>query len=497
MGYLSMKKAAIDPSLYPALFELKQASAYWKYYSLADLAHVQLLKKSRLISAPIATKLKAALLKLHAQPTTPADLRPEIGDLYKNREDLLKKEIPEDYGWISTSRSRREVNTIAYHLLMRDQLTEVMQDLRKLILCLAKVSQQHSKTYLSDYTYLQKAQPTSFGHYLLGFAYPLGRDLERLGRSFRNFNSCPGAIGSTNGSTFPLDRNYLSKLLGFQEPMEHTRDSMWPYDLSLECMSTFVSISVTISRLCSDFHVWCSEEFSYISLGEKYSRKSVIMPQKNNPYAISYLRGISAKMIGQFQSVVVAQLTPTAQIDNRLLAYDHLPEVATEISKNLKLLTDVVKTMKIHKESMLLNLNSSQAWATDLVDALMQSEGINHQTAYHWVQKAMEAKNSGPSPKMNFSAFYKQIQKISQAHAHRALRLGLSEIKNLMDPKKSVQARNSLGGANPESVRKMSQKFILEIQKNEKIFQSSEVRIQRQLATLLPRLAKFKRETPK
>ncbi len=183
--------------------------------SLADLAHAVMLVEIGLIPPEIGAKLLAVLLELHAIPAAEFPFDPARGDAYNNREYVLRQQAPEVAGWLQVGRPRREVTTIAYLLVLRERLLALTAALLDLMTALLNLAEAHLHTLMPDYTYLQTAHPTTLAHYLLTFAQPMTRDLDRLHDVFERTNLSPAGSGSTNGSRLPLDRARLAEALGF------------------------------------------------------------------------------------------------------------------------------------------------------------------------------------------------------------------------------------------------------------------------------------------
>src|SRR5262249_33226 len=157
--------------------------------------------------------LLSALLALH---TSPPDFTPipELGDLYTNREAWLAAHTPASC-WLGAGRARRESTTTGYRIAVRSRLLAFAHPLIQVGTALIERADEYQAALMADYTYLQPAQPTTFGHYLLGFAYPLLRDLDRLQALYARTNLSPAGCGSVNGSRIPQDRRRLAELLGF------------------------------------------------------------------------------------------------------------------------------------------------------------------------------------------------------------------------------------------------------------------------------------------
>ena len=195
--------------------ELADQLALFKGMSLADIAHTVMLIETGVIPPAEGAPLLSALLALDEYPTDFIPI-PESGDLYTNREAWLATRTP-TVGWLGAGRARRESTTTGYRITVRSYLLAFVDALINAGTALLERADEYRSTLMADYTYLQPAQPTTFGHYLLGFAYPLLRDLERLQALYTRTNQSPAGCGSVNGSRLPQDRSRLAELLGFDD----------------------------------------------------------------------------------------------------------------------------------------------------------------------------------------------------------------------------------------------------------------------------------------
>src|SRR5436190_21340356 len=238
---------------------------------------------------------------------------------------------------------------------------------------------------MADYTYLQPAQSTTFGHYLLGFAYPLLRDLERLQALFNRTNQSPAGCGSVNGSRLPQNRNRLAELLGFDGLAQHARDAMWQPDSPIETLSVVVSALVNLDRLAEDLQIFATTEFDLIELSEGHARASVIMPQKKNPYALAYVRGATNELIGMQTSVAALGRTPSGQVDNRIFMYGDVPRALEMATGVATLMGGVLNGMSFHSSVATERLANGFTTATDLAEMITLETGLDFRTAHRIV----------------------------------------------------------------------------------------------------------------
>jgi argininosuccinate lyase len=360
--------------------EVANAPALYEGLSLADMAHVIMLMETGIAPWASGQELLAALLEAHATPIDDLALDPAWGDVYKNRERAISQRVPDVGGWLRTGRARREATNIAYRIAVRRRLLGLLAALVTLAETLVARAEEHVDTLMPDYTYLQQAQPTTLGHYLLGFAYPMLRDSERLRACFKRINLSPGGIGSVNGSRLPLDRRRLAELLGFDEIVHHARDAMWQADTPIEITSGAVTLLINLDRLAEDLQVWVTQEFNLVELADSYTRTSVIMPQKKNPYSLAYVRGLTNVTI-----MANVGRTPSGQPDNRIFAYGDVPRVLDQTTEAVQLMAGVTGTMQVNVALMAERLGLGYSQATDLADVIMLTADLPYQSAHRVV----------------------------------------------------------------------------------------------------------------
>jgi argininosuccinate lyase len=444
------------PELIHAAFALEIAYGPLLYrgMSLADLAHTVMLIEAEVVPAKVGAQLLKALLELHAIPAAEFPFDPAQGDAYTNREHMLRQRAPDAAGWLQAGRARREASTVGYALVVRAGLLDVATGLLALMRALLDRAADNLHTLMPDYTYLQVAQPTTLAHYLLTFVQPMTRDLTRLQTAFDHADRSPAGIGSTNGSCLPINRERLAELLGFQGLVVHTRDAMWQPDGPVEIMAALTAVLVNVDRLAEDLQIWSTAEFNYVELADRHSRISVIMPQKKNPYSLSYVRGVARDTIGKLVSAAALQATPSGQIDNRIFAYGGTPQALGQAERALLLMAGVIDGMTINLETMRKRADQDHIGATDLADAIMTSCGQSARTAHRIVGRAVRlaVQRGGP-----ISAAL--LDEAAHGLIDHPLDLSDSFIADSIDPQRIVGSRTTTGGAAAPAVQAMIEQF--------------------------------------
>jgi argininosuccinate lyase len=431
--------------------EMAYAPYLYEGLSWADLAHVTMLLETGIAPAEPAKRLLEALVALHDGGLASLRLEARWGDLYNNRDAELGRRLGADAGWLHAGRARREALTIGWLLHLRRAGAELLERTAAVLDSWAAVAERHAETLMPDFTYLQHAHPTTLGHYLLGFAYPVARDAERLDAALRQADASPAGSASTNGSRLPLDRERMRELLGFGGIAVHDRDAMWQSDVPISLMAVLVSLATTASRLAEELQIWATAEFGFVELADRHCRTSVIMPQKKNPYALTFIRGRAREMDGHLVSVVTTNQTPSGQIDNRNTAYELVPRALRDVNAVLTLLGEILETARFDPERLRRQALEGFTGATELTDLLLQREGVDSRRA-HEIVGAVAAKV--PSQR-DEAALAEALAGEFQAAVGRSLKTAAADLVAEIRADRIVAGRAGLGSCAPESVRRM------------------------------------------
>lgn len=431
--------------------ELADQLALFRGMSLADMAYTVMLIEAGVIPPAAGSSLLNALLALH---TYPSDFNPtpELGDLYTNREAWLALRTTA-VGWLGAGRARRESTTTGYRITVRTSILAFASALMKVGVTLVERASEYRSALMADYTYLQPAQPTTFGHYLLGFSYPLLRDLERLRALFNRTNQSPAGCGSVNGSRIPQNRERLASLLGFDGIAQHARDAMWQPDGPIETLSAIVSALVNLDRLAEDLQIFATAEFDLLELSDGHARASVIMPQKKNPYSLAYVRGATNELIGMQTGASTLGRTPSGQVDNRIFLYGDVPralEIATGVAT---LMSGVLAGMSFHSSIAAARLSHGFTTATDLAEAITLETGLDFRAAHRIVGRLV--RNASQTNRTMSELTNEDLDAAAQAILERPLHLSDTAFAHATDPATAIAARRGIGGAAPEPLSHM------------------------------------------
>lgn len=372
-------------------WELADAEILHDGLDLADMAHVLELLETDVMPRAAAEALLAVLVDVHDRGPEAVDYDPVLGDAYNSRERFLEQALGATAGWLPTGRTRREAGRIAFRLRMMDELCGAIRAASAFGQALTCLAEEHAATTFNDTTYLQPAQPSSVGHFLLAHAASAVRDAERFTSALAWFDRSPAGVGGVAGTRIPLDRQRLAARLGFSRVGVHTRDVMWSVDGCTDAVVAASQAATTASRLAEDLEIWSSPQFGLVDLDPSLCRASVLLPQKKNPYALAVLRAAASRLVGRATGLLTTQRTPSARTDNWLLTYGETFQAVSDARAALELAAKVVSTMTIDVDRAGADVGLHHTMATDLTEALVLVAGVDYRSAYRLVAAAAAA----------------------------------------------------------------------------------------------------------
>jgi argininosuccinate lyase len=428
--------------------ELADAPILHRGLSLADLAHLVALAEAGVIPPTEAAALLRAVLDLLDVPAEEFPYDARYGDAYNSRERDLERRLGPTAGWLHTGRTRREAGRVAFRLAVRSRLLDLHDAVIGFAAALAERAEEHADAIWADTTYLQPAQPSTFGHYLGAFGEEALRHLERVEAAYRWADRSPAGVGGVGGTRVPLDRVGLTTMLGFSETGCHTRDAMWAVDGLADAVVAAAQAATTVDRLAEDLEIFASPGFGYVTLDASLCRASVLMPQKRNPYALAVIRGGAGTLVGRAAGLLATQRTPSARTDNWLYAYGEVAGSLELAQRLVALGAEVVRTVAIDREVLAEAAGASFTGAADLAEELVLSCGLDYRSAYRVVGRAVaEALESDRASLTPFD-----LARVSRDLLGRAVAVEESTVTGALDPAVVVATRTALGGSAPVRV---------------------------------------------
>ena len=415
-----------------------------KFDLMGSLAHVQMLGQTGILSLEevdqIQDGLKALLRDLES-----GELHFDIAneDIHMNMEVLLTEKIGPLAGKLHTARSRNDQVATDMHLYLKEQLGHVLDKLANLNSVLLDLAEKHVETIMPGYTHLQHAQPISFAHHLMAYYNMFQRDSERFAFNLKHTDLSPLGAAALAGTTFPINRQLSSDLLGFQQPYTNSLDAVSDRDFILEFLSNASMLMMHMSRFCEEIINWCSFEYQYISLSDSFSTGSSIMPQKKNPDMAELIRGKSGRVYGNLLGLLtVMKSLPLAYNKDLQEDKEGMFDTVETILNSLDVLAGMLSSMQVNKAKMQQSTENDFSNATELADYLAE-KGLPFREAHEIVGKLVldsikHGKNIQDWDLEELQAYHPLIEE---------------DIYIYLRPETAVQRRNSLGGTGFEQVK--------------------------------------------
>lgn len=348
-----------------------------------SIAHAAMLKKQGIIPSEAADHIMEALEQIMTD-IDHGDLQIDMDseDIHMFVEQVLTERIGEEGKMLHTARSRNDQVALDMRMHMRTQVKEIQALTVNLIEELCEQAKKYRETIMPGYTHMQRAQPVVFGHHLLAYAMMLLRDRERLQDAAKRMNYSPIGACALAGTTYPTDRSYEAKLLGFDDITYNSMDSVSDRDFCLEILGALSIEMMHLSRFCEELILWSSWEFRFIELDDAYTTGSSIMPQKKNPDMAELVRGKTGRVYGDLMSLLTTMKgIPLAY--NKDMQEDKEPvfDAVDTVKMCLKIMTPMIAGMKVKEENMRSAAGRGFINATDLADYLTD-KGMAFRDAY-------------------------------------------------------------------------------------------------------------------
>lgn len=415
-----------------------------KYDIQGSLAHVQMLGATGVISLEEAQSIQDGLEELlndYEAGKLVFDIQNE--DIHMNIESLLTEKIGSVAGKLHTARSRNDQVATDMHLYLKDTLFQVVDKLTNLRQTLVNLAQEHIETVMPGYTHLQHAQPISFAQHMLAYYNMFSRDSERFAFNIQHTDISPLGAAALAGTTFPIDRQLTSDLMGFSHPYTNSLDAVSDRDFILEFLSNASILMMHMSRLCEEIINWCSHEYQFVTLSDTFSTGSSIMPQKKNPDMAELIRGKTGRVYGNLVGLLtVMKSLPLTYNKDLQEDKEGMFDSAETILVSIDILAGMLQSMTVHKERMAQSTEKDFSNATELADYLA-SKGLPFRQAHEIVGKlVLECSKAGYYLQDVPLERYQEISSIIGPDIYTAL-----------ESQTAVSRRNSLGGTGFESIR--------------------------------------------
>jgi argininosuccinate lyase len=409
-----------------------------------SLAHARMLQHVGVLSAAECEAIVKGLQDIQAEIER-GDFAWSLSleDVHMNIEARLTERIGIAGKKLHTGRSRNDQVATDIRLYLRDEIDALDQELRRLQVAVLEVAEREADTILPGFTHLQVAQPVTFGHHLLAWFEMLVRDRERLRDCRRRVNVMPLGAAALAGTSYPIDRAYTAKLLGFDSVAENSLDAVSDRDFAIEFTSTAALVMTHLSRFSEELILWASAQFDFVNLPDRFCTGSSIMPQKKNPDVPELVRGKSGRVNGD----LVALLTlmkgqPLAYNKDNQEDKEPLFDSIDTVKACVRAYADMVPAIETKRDNMYHAALRGYATATDLADYLVR-KGVPFRDAHEVVGKAVRY---GIERNQDLAAMeLAELQQFSSVIGE--------DVFQILSLEGSVALRDHLGGTAPRQVR--------------------------------------------
>lgn len=408
------------------------------------------LAEAGVLAPEVARRIAAGILALIEEDRGGA---PRWSADYLDYEPRLVAVVGADASRLHCGRSRQDISATIARMNLRAGLLDACDALAQARIALLALARQHGATIVPAYTHGVQAQPTTLGHYLLALDAALARSGARLGAAYAHVNQGPLGAAALTTSSFPLDRQRLAGLLGFDGVVQNAYDAnhLAPVDTALEVAAALGIAAVQVGMFAQDLHAQYAEPQPWITLqrGELVGISS-IMPQKRNPAALEQLRVQSSLLLGEMQGVaLLAHNVRTGMFDYR--AYDPVP--VGRALQLFALLRKVVQALDVDKERALAQVHADYSTATELADALLQRAGVPFRSGHHF---ASALTDFGRRQRLALREIpYREAARIYREMTAQPLPLDAQQFAQVLSPESMVAGRKGLGGPQPAEIDRM------------------------------------------
>ncbi len=414
-------------------------------------AHAAMLGRQGIIPQGDVEKILAGLAQIRKEiEAGEIHFSPELyEDIHMANEQLLTERIGDAGKRLHTARSRNDQVALDMRLYVRKEIGEIKSLVLQFMKTLCKKASDNLETVMPGYTHLQRAQPITFAHHLMAYANMLKRDVRRLDNCREGLDECPLGCGALAGTTYPIDRAYTAKELGFSGPNDNSLDGVSDRDYCIELCAALSILMMHLSRLSEEVIAWCSWEFKFIELDDAYSTGSSIMPQKKNPDVCELVRGKTGRVYGTLMTLLTFMKgIPLAYNKDMQEDKEATFEAIDTAKACLKVIDPMFDTLTVLTENMKNAAKRGFINATDCADYLTK-KGVPFRDAYKMtgmlVHTCIETGNTLDTLPLE------EYQKVSPVFG--------KDIYQAIDLITCVKERRSVGGPAPEEVARQIQKI--------------------------------------
>ncbi|MEE4355235.1 MAG: argininosuccinate lyase [Desulfococcaceae bacterium] len=356
-----------------------------------SIAHCTMLAKAGVIAEEERDALIKGLEQIREEIETGNFVYDDsLEDIHMHIEARLSEVIGKTARKLHTARSRNDQVALDIRMFLREETRQIISSLRKLRKTLTDMAGQHLDTVLPGYTHMQRAQPVLLAHHFMAYYEMFQRDTERFRDCLKRIEVMPLGSAALAGTTYPIDRHYTAKLLGFSKVSANSMDSVADRDFSIEFLSAAAVCMMHLSRMSEELILWSSSEFAFIEISDAFTTGSSIMPQKKNPDVCELVRGKTGRVYGDLMALLTLMKSLPMSY-NRDMQEDKEPLFdAVDTLKNcLAVFIRMLPNIRVKADGMAKATESGFLNATDMADYLAGKKGIPFRQAHSITGKAV------------------------------------------------------------------------------------------------------------
>jgi argininosuccinate lyase len=420
-------------------------------------AHAAMLAEQGIISKADAREIMRGLDQVQAEIEAGRFAFSEkLEDIHLNIEGRLTEIIGPAGGRLHTARSRNDQVALDFRMYVRDALDAFDGALLGLQGALARKAEAHADTIMPGFTHLQPAQPVTFGHHLLAYVEMFGRDRSRFTDARARMNESPLGSAALAGTSFPIDRHMTAEALGFDRPTANSLDGVSDRDFALETLSVAAISAMHLSRLAEEIVIWMTPQFGFITLSDRWTTGSSIMPQKRNPDAAELCRAKVGRIAGAFQGLLLVMkglpLTYAKDMqEDKETTFDALRSFAVAVAA----MRGMVEDMEPVPAAMHAAAGRGYSTATDLADWLVRTLKLPFREAHHVTGAIVKLAESR-------AVALEDLPLEAMQGVEKRI---TADVFSVLSVENSVRSRSIFGGTAPQNVRKMARAWIKRLEK--------------------------------
>ncbi|HLP97991.1 MAG TPA: argininosuccinate lyase [Sideroxyarcus sp.] len=408
-----------------------------------SLAHAQMLANCNIISTQDLKDIQRGLAQIENEVISGDFIwQLDLEDVHLNIEKRLTTLVGDAGKRLHTGRSRNDQVATDVRLYLRSSIDDILALLKELQTALLDLAQHHTHTIMPGFTHLQVAQPVSFAHHLLAYFEMTQRDAERFRDARCRVNRLPLGAAALAGTSYPIKREMVAELLGFEAVCQNSLDAVSDRDFAIEFTAAAALTMTHLSRLSEELILWMSPRFGFIDIADRFCTGSSIMPQKKNPDVPELVRGKTGRVNGH----LVALLTlmkgqPLAYNKDNQEDKEPLFDTVDTLTQTLRIYADMMRGITVKPEAMRSAALQGYATATDLADYLVK-KGLPFRDAHEAVALAVRFAEQKKCDLADLKL--DELQQFSNLIAE--------DIYAVLTLEGSLAARNHTGGTAPQQV---------------------------------------------